>query len=185
MTIYFSSDHHFLHRNILKYDHRPFASIEEHDAELVRRWNKKVKPEDTVYYLGDFCFSSIERCLNLKNQLNGNKMILIKGNHDGSVTRMKKIFNEVYKTLIIDFHGRKVRLSHYPYTDNPERGPQNDGMWLLHGHTHSKGHKVHDKQINVGVVFWDYYPVSEYEILSIMNKVETPSWWKRILRRLK
>jgi calcineurin-like phosphoesterase family protein len=35
---------------------RPFATIEEHDAELTRRWNAAIRPKDTIWHLGDFCF---------------------------------------------------------------------------------------------------------------------------------
>ena len=39
---WFTSDTHWGHANILKYDNRPFATIDEHDEELVRRWNAVV-----------------------------------------------------------------------------------------------------------------------------------------------
>ena len=53
MNVYFTSDLHFGHKNIIRYDHRPFSSVQEMDAELIRRWNNKVKDEDLVYILGD------------------------------------------------------------------------------------------------------------------------------------
>ena len=191
MTVWFTADTHFRHRNIMILDHRPFKSLEEHDEELVKRWNEKVKPGDTVYHLGDFCFSGIGRSVEFKDRLNGN-IILIKGNHDGGMTRMRKVFPDVHKTLVIEFHGRKVRLSHRPrrdwaeYERKVEEGmaPPNDGLWLLHGHTHLGGRKVHERQINVNVIFWDYYPVSEFEILSIMEMEENLPKWRQLIRRL-
>ena len=47
--IFFTSDLHFGHKNIIRYDNRPFLSVEEMDAEIVRRWNAKVSPDD-IYY---------------------------------------------------------------------------------------------------------------------------------------
>lgn len=44
--IFFTSDLHFGHKNIIRYDNRPFLSVEEMDAEIVRRWNAKVSPDD-------------------------------------------------------------------------------------------------------------------------------------------
>ena len=51
--VFFTSDLHFGHENVLRFDNRPFASVEEMDAELVRRWNEKVGKGDLVYVLGD------------------------------------------------------------------------------------------------------------------------------------
>ena len=57
---YFIADLHLGHKNIIRFDstreHRPFATIEEHDAELIRRWNAVVRPVDKVWVLGDVAF---------------------------------------------------------------------------------------------------------------------------------
>ena len=51
--IFFTSDHHFYHTNIIKYCQRPFQSVEEMNEVMVERWNAVVGKNDTVYYLGD------------------------------------------------------------------------------------------------------------------------------------
>lgn len=82
MTTWYTSDWHFSHRNILHFGSgRPFDTIEEHDAELVRRHNVVVAPSDTVVVLGDVAMGCIEESLALCAQMNGHK-ILICGNHD-------------------------------------------------------------------------------------------------------
>ena len=58
---------------------RPFTSNEEMDETMIERWNAKVKPEDTVYHLGDVVIN--RKHLHLCNRLNGKKR-LIRGNHD-------------------------------------------------------------------------------------------------------
>lgn len=78
--LYFSSDHHFDHKNIIKYCDRPFASIEEMNKTLITYWNETVTPEDEVYYLGDFSLST-KAAENYTKRLNGKKY-LIPGNHD-------------------------------------------------------------------------------------------------------
>lgn len=194
MTIFFTADSHHRHRNILRLDERPFATLEEHDEELIRRWNEKVKPGDTVYHLGDFCFSGLECCRDFKNQLNGN-IILILGNHDGNMMRMRKVFSEVHKSLVIDFHGRKVNLCHRPYKNvlllakypiSAKKGfaLEDDGRFLIHGHTHKSGEKQRGRQINVNVLFWDFTPASEWEILKLIEKEENLPYFKRIMRRI-
>ena len=53
--IWMTSDLHFNHENILKYEpvSRPFATVEEMNEVLIQNWNSKIKPEDIVYVLGD------------------------------------------------------------------------------------------------------------------------------------
>lgn len=83
--VFFISDTHFGHRGIITFSFsgtkpfRPFATIEEHDAELVRRWNSIVANKDIVWHLGDFC--SGKRNFSIAGELNGSKKLVI-GNHD-------------------------------------------------------------------------------------------------------
>ena len=78
---FYISDLHFGHANCLAFDNRPFKSIQEHDAELVRRWNSVVQPGDIVYILGDMFWCKATEAIEILKQLNSQK-ILIKGNHD-------------------------------------------------------------------------------------------------------
>ena len=54
MTIYFTSDTHFGDPRILRIDQRPYASLPEHDADLIARWQEVVYRDDEVWHLGDF-----------------------------------------------------------------------------------------------------------------------------------
>jgi calcineurin-like phosphoesterase family protein len=56
-TIWFTSDTHFSHNNIIRYCNRPFSNVEEMDEVLINNWNNKVKQNDDVYHLGDIIFS--------------------------------------------------------------------------------------------------------------------------------
>ena len=79
--VFFTSDTHFGHGNIIEFCNRPFKNAEEMDYKLIENWNKKVPHDGTVYHLGDFAWGGYEFWKNIRNQLNGN-IILIKGNHD-------------------------------------------------------------------------------------------------------
>ena len=81
MTVYFSSDTHFNHKNILKYTNRPFSSIEEHDEGMIKNWNDTVGPEDEIYFLGDFSLGSTDNAMAALRRLHGRKH-LIWGNHE-------------------------------------------------------------------------------------------------------
>ena len=76
---YYTSDLHFGHNNIIKYENRPFNSVDEMDEYLIYKWNNKVKKGDEVYIIGDFGFCKGERANELLDRLNGRKY-LIKGN---------------------------------------------------------------------------------------------------------
>lgn len=54
--IYFTSDLHLGHANVIRHCNRPFSSAEELDEVLIQNWNSRVTNNDTVYILGDLMF---------------------------------------------------------------------------------------------------------------------------------
>lgn len=125
MSVYFVADTHFGDENIMKYENRPFASVDEMNKALVENWNKVVKTEDVVYHLGDVGDESFI------SQLNGTKY-LIKGNHDKKENDFyrKMGFHDVYDMPVIynDFW----ILSHEPLYVNRNMPYAN-----LFGHIHN------------------------------------------------
>ena len=79
--IFFTSDTHFTHNNIIKFCNRPFKDVEEMNQTLVDNWNKVVGPTDIIYHLGDFCFAGSAEWHSIIGQLNG-RIHLILGNHE-------------------------------------------------------------------------------------------------------
>ena len=100
MNTFFIADTHFGDAAIFRYENRPFASVDEMDAEMIARWNAVVRPEDVVYHLGDFGADGAQA--QVLSVLNGTKY-LIKGNHDvGSNADYRAFgFAEVYDRPII------------------------------------------------------------------------------------
>ncbi len=162
MTVYFTSDTHFGDPRVLRIDRRPFASIPEHDAELVARWNAVVGPGDEIWHLGDFALHvKPERIGELLAGLNGTKHLIV-GNNDGPATLAAEGWASVqpYAELILD--GTAVVMCHYAFRTwkNMGRG------WIdLHGHSHGKL-KKQTRQYDVGVDAWDYRPVTLSTILA-------------------
>jgi len=137
---YYISDLHFGHANVLKYDHRPFEDTEEMDAEIIKRWNKVIKDEDTVYILGDISWRSNTETIEILKKLKGHK-ILIKGNHDGRILKDRtfvKLFDKIsdYEEITEFDKGVPTLLimSHYPILFF--KG-QHRGSVHFYGHVHN------------------------------------------------
>lgn len=182
---FYTSDHHFQHNNILKFCNRPFRDMDHMTEILIMRWNERVSPTDTVYYLGDFTCNNLPAMERVSHRLNGIKRF-VAGNHDPchsmhkdgkAIARFEaagwKLEDEA---LRVEIQGTPFLLCHFPYTNEGEQyvryqdlRPINEGRWLLHGHVHEQW-KVKDRMINVGVDVWDFYPVSEDEIMEIVSR---------------
>ena len=162
---FFISDTHFGHKSIFIYepDARPFKTIEEHDAELVKRWNSVVMPKDKVYHMGDFAFG--KRNIEIAAQLNGNK-VLVMGNHDMyNVDEYRKYFNHCfgvceYKGMIlthVPVHPRELARRYYAN---------------IHGHLHSK--TINEgNYLNVGCEQTNLTPIpldEVYNRLAVIDK---------------
>ena len=174
--IYFTSDLHFGHANIVRFDNRPFKDVEEMDRALIDNWNRKVKDEDTVYILGDISWYDKEKTKEIFQQLYGKK-ILIRGNHDRRNIIPTECFAEIrdYKELKLSGN-RNVVLCHYPIVFFNRH---HYGAYMLYGHVHNshewnmtESHKRELQQLdiqcnmfNVGCMVRNYEPVTLDEIL--------------------
>lgn len=188
MKIWFTSDQHYDHNNIIKYSNRPFATVGEMNEELIRRHNALVKADDIVYHLGDFSLNK-QAPVKYLSRLNGEHH-LIMGNHDWCHPACGKSkvdfyramysdagFQSIQESLMIDILDQEVLLHHMPYLDQEpgEHGikhakyrPIDKGLWLLHGHVHTAW-KIKDRMINIGIDQWDYAPVSLQQIEAIIG----------------
>ena len=151
MTLFATSDQHFDHKNIIKHAKRPFDSIEEMHAAIVKRWNNLVSPTDTVFVLGDFCFGRDPWAL---EQLNG-KLHLIQGNHDSKATIRNNRWESVSDYKEQRHEGILFVMTHYPF--ETWRKSQH-GSIHLHGHCHGNSRKVVNRW-DVGVDVFDCTPV--------------------------
>lgn len=161
---FITADHHFGHDKILEYEKKRgqlFSCIEEHDEELIKRWNEVVKPRDTVIHLGDIAFKK-KGFANLW-RLNGETKKLIIGNHDTLDSQeYLQIFNKLFGSL--HFRGTAI-LTHIPV--HPQQ-LNNHYAFNLHGHLHGRGGLDDKRYIDVGVDAWDYRPVAWSEIKELI-----------------
>lgn len=184
--IFFTSDLHFGHKNIIGFCNRPFNSVEEMDETLIENWNSVVKPNDLVFNLGDFAFAPKYRWYELLGRLNG-RHILILGNHD--ITRwpgddVMMAFDRVEQQMILKIDNRCVILNHYPFLcyGGTYYSPEYT-VWNLHGHVHSSPYDIEKRgkdndrlefrfpyQYDVGVDNNNFKPVSWEEIKNIIER---------------
>lgn len=169
--MFFTSDTHFSHSNIIKYSKRPYADVKDMDEALIQNWNKKVSNSDIIYHLGDFTFADNAHIL-LK-RLNGQKHLIL-GNHDkrpdlrDGWTSIQH-YKEVYCTVAGKKQG--IILCHYAMR---VWNKSHHGTWMLYGHSH--GTLPDDPTLlsfDVGVDCWNYEPLHVSEIERIMRK-KTP-----------
>lgn len=197
-NIFFTSDLHFGHANVITFDSRPFATVEEMDAELIKRWNNKVGKGDLVYVLGDMIWkSSNNDAENLIRSLNG-QIILIKGNHDRFLGNAKakkalagvKDYDDIVVTLA-DGQKRRCILSHY-YT--PFYNGHIYQAIHLHGHSHNSQESIVEQEMtqmlnqrgfyteiyNVGCMHWNYEPVTLDEIIATKQQAKRITNYDRV-----
>ena len=154
MTVWFTSDIHFGHKNILKFCKRPFATVEEMDETLIRRWQETVEPGDAVYVVGDFSFYRAPKTNDILKQLPGQKF-LIKGNHDHSKALKKTLgWTWVRDYYELKVEGQLIVLCHYAFEVWRD---SHKGSWHLHGHSHGTI-KPRGLRMDVGVDHIGYEP---------------------------
>ena len=176
MDIWFCSDFHFGHFNIIRYCGRPFKTLIEMDSTIVRNFNERVKEEDMCFFLGDFCFKKSGEAVDspknafeyYRNQLKCKNIIFLKGNHDKNNSIKTPI-----QSMVIQHGGHRIFLTHDPIY------AKHDYELNFCGHVHEKWRfkRIAPKSIvcNVAVEQYNYFPVTFNEInqaLSIWVKNE-------------
>jgi len=174
--LFFTSDTHFGHENIIKFCNRPYANANEMNEALINNWNSVVGPDDTIFHLGDFAFGGSYLWNNMLDRLNGHIHLII-GNHDRKNLRQGYVtkFDSVNPQLQINIGGRPVYLNHYPFLcyGGSYRGDR-DAVWQLFGHVHSgplssgkdseRLKMLFPYQYDVGVDNNNFTPISWYQL---------------------
>jgi calcineurin-like phosphoesterase family protein len=192
-NIFFTSDFHLFHNNVLKFDNRPFEDVHEMHIAIEERWNEVVTENDIVIYLGDLSFArrdDINYVHGIMHSLNG-VIHYVMGNHD-KLEDIKKIgvFESIQDYLEVrithmgedpDHIGALKRIEtlfccmHYPiYSWNKKH----HGSYMVHGHCHGNMHHGEDasfyigrRAIDVGCNIHNYTPVSYLDIMEKLDDI--------------
>jgi len=169
--IFYTSDLHLAHSNIIKLCNRPFADVNEMNNSLIANWNSRITNNDTVYIVGDLYFRA-ENPESLIVQLKGKKHLII-GNHDSTWIKkvdVAKYFKSVERMIVFGNGKCKVTLCHYPMMSF-------EGDYLIHGHIHNNKNANYwpllskmENALNASVEVNEYSPVT-FEELIVNNSI--------------
>lgn len=162
-SIFFSSDFHLDHYNIIKYCNRPFSTVKEMNDTIIGNLNKVVSAYDTLYVLGDFCFG--QQSL-FREQINCNSIILVKGNHDKQCDR--SLFTTVKDMTEYNGQGVNIVLCHYAMRSWNKK---HHGSYHLFGHGHCNSYDDPlSLSFDCGVDGHNFKPWSLDEVVKRMTK---------------
>jgi len=190
--IFFTSDYHIGHSNILRLCNRPFSDVDEMEKAIIRNHNYVVSKNDEVWDLGDIAFKcSPQHIANFLGKLNGKRRIIL-GNHDKSLRQayQKGLLKElicndrlsiiggeaiiydntldVSKTIFVN--GQKIYLGHYSHRSWPSAFRN---VWHLFGHSHGNL-EAFFKSFDVGVDGHNFFPWEFNEIKTVMDAIKNP-----------
>ena len=169
--IWFTSDHHFNHENIIRHDNRPFSSLQEMTIALVDYWNELVQPNDVVWHLGDFALSWGKKHATMIDallaSLHGEKHLIV-GNHDRKEVTKNTRWASVspYHEIKASAFHPKIVLCHYAIRS---WNGAHHGSWMLHGHSHGNLPDMGGKSLDVGVMCHHYRPISLEQVAAFME----------------
>lgn len=205
--IYFSSDLHISHHNVLKYSNRPFKNVDEMKAKLIKRFNSTIPENGVCYFIGDMGLGKFDDIKDFISQLNFD-CILVVGNHDKGYNSMYDCgFKAVVHGLTMNIANELVTISHCPLTGayrentknmrghtigehwhkevkNSKYSVQDNGQFHLSGHIHSSNSSLNSRktlirQYDVGIDANNYAPVSLGTIESWIAKTKKKiNTWK-------
>ena len=183
MANFYIADTHFGHENVIRFDDRPFVTIDEMDRMMIEYWNMRVSENDDVYILGDFCFKSKKSALWYLKRLNGRKH-LIRGNHDSRWMKKEPEalaeFESVEDIGIVRDGKHTLILSHYPMA---EWNMYYSGSYMVYGHVHNNMKHIceyalaEDRALNAGCMINNYMPVTFEELIENNQMFKCRNEW--------
>lgn len=195
-NVWFISDLHFDHKNILEYSDRPFESVPDMNESIIRNIQKTVKSGDVLIVVGDVSLGAKKTALReyiSRIKETGCTLINVRGNHDYKNSEMMNLgFDFACDKLEMEITKEQVLVMHYPYRQAvvkylyfalmhklfPKKFWKERHYWdkvaykekyLIHGHTHASVLQ-NEFQFNVSAEAVSYTPINIQRISDLIQK---------------
>jgi calcineurin-like phosphoesterase family protein len=183
--VWFTSDLHFFHNNIIEYCDRPWRTdggapdVDAMREGIIRNWNSVVGWEDVVFIIGDLAMGGRSKApllAEILGRLNGHKY-LVPGNHDTYVLESDECLEHItvlpplFEIKVSDpdlRKGQRIVMCHYALK---VWNRSHHGAWNLYGHSHhSMPPDYTKKAFDVGIdgPGYDYKPLSYAQVKNLM-----------------
>lgn len=172
--IFFTSDTHFGHENIIKYCDRPYDTVGQMDKDIKDRWNSIIPKDGIVFHLGDFALYGRGKLSDYTSGLNG-EIYITPGNHDrledlkscNRFTQISDIFDIIVDDEELEEGNQKVTLCHYPMMSWNQA---HRGAWQFFGHHHGSFTDNKIVQVDVGVDSSNFTPWTWMKLKTLITK---------------
>lgn len=167
---YYIGDMHLGHKNVIKFDGRPYSDVDEMDKALIDNWNRVVTDEDHVYIIGDFTYKNCKSSEEYVKQLKGHKHLII-GNHDYVTIKDEnacRCFESMDKIAYIRDGDKAVMLCHFPIA---EWNGKKRGTYHIYSHIHNRKDDTYEfmrlqpNALNAGCMINGYRPVTLEQLI--------------------
>jgi calcineurin-like phosphoesterase family protein len=175
--IWLSSDFHFGHKNIASKNYsqwdsgwRNFVDVNHMNETILDNINTLIQPDDTLYFLGDFCFGGHAKTPYWRERINCKTIHVCRGNHDKKIDLYANCFNSIQNTLTVNYQGKEIFCSHYSH-----RIWEGSHKGVLHAWGHSHGNaEPFGKSMDVGIdylykIFNQYQPILINDFIDIVD----------------
>jgi calcineurin-like phosphoesterase family protein len=165
---FFTSDEHYGHHNVTRFNDRPFNDIHEMTEGLIENHNSVVSDSsnNVTIHCGDtFWTNQYSEAQEIIKRLNG-KHVFLKGSHDAWMrTANNKRFHEIWERKV---NGQYIVCCHYSMRTWAR---SHYGAWHLFGHSHGKLSSF-GKSFDCGVDNHNYFPLTFEEVRDIMDTLD-------------
>lgn len=186
--VYFCSDTHFSHYNLIRGTSswensigcRDFDNVEDHDNLILENLNSVIMPDDTLYHLGDFTVGSMPKFTkedayyHFRNRIKCRNIVYIRGNHSLKLDFLKEmnIFSSVHDYYELKYGNKFIVMSHYSFRT---WNHMSKGSFMCFGHSHTQNYKdsMYGRSMDIGVDGNDFKPWLLDDVIEILKLQNT------------